>query len=245
MSSVLSMVQLSLPDAGTRHAGLLSNLDPAALLEGLGPAVLLVVALMVFIESGLLFPFLPGDSLLFTAGLLHKDLNVSLPALIGVVMLAAISGDQVGYFLGRRFGRRWFRDDARFLKSKYLHESEDFFARRGGWAIVLARFVPVVRTYAPLAAGVANYNYRKFTLWNIVGAAGWAVSIVMLGTWLGHFEVIAKNIDALTVALVLASVLPTGINVLRKRRSSRLAAVASTVKTAGTSGVDNGDHAHP
>ena len=110
MSSVLSMVQLSLPDAGTRNAGLLSNLDPVALLEGLGPAVLLVVALMVFIESGLLFPFLPGDSLLFTAGLLHKDLNVSLPALIGVVMLAAISGDQVGYFLGRRFGRRWFRE---------------------------------------------------------------------------------------------------------------------------------------
>ncbi|MGN5733459.1 DedA family protein [Arthrobacter psychrochitiniphilus] len=210
-------------------------MDPASLLAGLGPATLAVVALMVFIESGLLFPFLPGDSLLFTAGLLHQQLNLSLPVLIGVVVLAAVAGDQVGYMLGRKFGRRWFKDDARILKSKYLAETEEFFAKRGGWAIVLARFVPVVRTYAPLMAGVANYNYRKFTLWNIAGAVGWAGSITLLGTWLGHYEIIARNIDVIAIALVLASVLPAAISMLAKRHAARKAAgtVVASTEVAG------------
>ena len=207
-------------------------MDPASLLAGLGPATLAVVALMVFIESGLLFPFLPGDSLLFTAGLLHQQLNLSLPVLIGVVVLAAVAGDQVGYMLGRKFGRRWFKDDARILKSKYLAETEEFFAKRGGWAIVLARFVPVVRTYAPLVAGVANYNYRKFTLWNIAGAVGWAGSITLLGTWLGHYEIIARNIDVIAIALVLASVLPAAISMLAKRHAARKAAGTAVASTA-------------
>ncbi|WP_354212797.1 VTT domain-containing protein [Arthrobacter sp. UYCu511] len=206
-------------------------MDPASLLAGLGPATLAVVALMVFIESGLLFPFLPGDSLLFTAGLLHQQLNLSLPVLIGVVVLAAVAGDQVGYMLGRKFGRRWFKDDARILKSKYLVETEEFFAKRGGWAIVLARFVPVVRTYAPLVAGVANYNYRKFTLWNIAGAVGWAGSITLLGTWLGHYEIIARNIDVIAIALVLASVLPAAISMLAKRHAARKAAGTAVAST--------------
>lgn len=210
-----------LPHHGASAAGISAVLDPAELLNGLGPAALAVVALIVFIESGLLFPFLPGDSLLFTAGLLHQQLHLTLPVLIGVVVLAAVAGDQVGYMLGRKFGRRWFKDDARILKTAYLTETEAFFAKRGGWAIVLARFVPVVRTYAPLVAGVANYNYKKFTLWNIAGALGWAASIILLGTWLGHYEIVAKNIDIIAVVLVLASVLPGAISMLAKRRSAR------------------------
>lgn len=218
-------------------------MDPAALLSGLGPATLAVVALIVFIESGLLFPFLPGDSLLFTAGLLHNQLNLSLPVLIGVVVLAAVTGDQVGYLLGRKFGRRWFKDDARILKTKYLTETEEFFAKRGGWAIVLARFVPIVRTYAPLVAGVANYDHKKFTLWNIAGALGWAGSITLLGTWLGHYEIVSKNIDVIAVALVLVSVLPGVISFLLKRR----AAASGTLPSApeGESAGDNNEHAHP
>lgn len=218
-------------------------MDPAALLSGLGPATLAVVALIVFIESGLLFPFLPGDSLLFTAGLLHNQLHLSLPVLIGVVVLAAVAGDQVGYLLGRKFGRRWFKDDARILKTKYLTETEEFFAKRGGWAIVLARFVPIVRTYAPLVAGVANYDHRKFTLWNIAGAAGWAGSITLLGTWLGHYEIVAKNIDVIAVVLVLISVLPGVISFLLKRRATPSTTPPS--KPDGESAVDNNEHAHP
>lgn len=238
LATVHGVLPASVFPGRAQAAGLLSVLDPAALLSGLGPATLAVVALIVFIESGLLFPFLPGDSLLFTAGLLHQQLSLSLPVLIGVVVLAAIAGDQVGYMLGRKFGRRWFKDDARILKTKYLHETEDLFAKRGGWAIVLARFVPVVRTYAPLVAGVANYNYKKFTLWNIAGAVGWAGSIVLLGTWLGHYEIIAKNIDIIAVLLVLASVLPGLLSFLHKRRAARTSAHAGTETAARQTGPD-------
>ncbi|MFF2840836.1 DedA family protein [Paenarthrobacter sp. NPDC057981] len=209
------------------HTELIPALDPAALLQGLGPATLAVVALMVFIESGVLFPFLPGDSLLFTAGLLHQQLNLTLPVLIIVVTAAAIAGDQVGYLLGRRFGRRWFSDDARVLKTSNLAKAEDFFQRRGGPALILARFVPVVRTFAPLSAGMARYHYKSFALWNITGAILWAGSVTLLGSWLGHFEVVAKNIDVIAVAMVLVSVLPWGIEYLKRRRA-RMAKSSST-----------------
>lgn len=198
-----------------------SLLDPASLLAGLGPAALGVIAAMVFIESGVLFPFLPGDSLLFTAGLLHSELQLTLPVLIGVVTAAAIAGDQVGYFLGRTFGRRWFKDDARILKTAHLATTEDFFRRHGGAAVVLARFVPMVRTFAPLTAGIGRYGYRSFTLWNIVGALAWATSVTLLGTWLGHYEIIAKNIDIIAVAMVLVSVVPWVVQFLKRRRGSR------------------------
>ncbi|UXM93638.1 DedA family protein [Paenarthrobacter sp. JL.01a] len=209
------------------HTELIPALDPAALLQGLGPATLAVVALMVFIESGVLFPFLPGDSLLFTAGLLHQQLDLTLPVLITVVTAAAIAGDQVGYLLGRRFGRRWFSDDARVLKTSHLAKAEDFFQRRGGPALILARFVPVVRTFAPLSAGMARYHYKSFALWNVTGAILWAGSVTLLGSWLGHFEVVAKNIDVIAVAMVLVSVLPWGIECLKRRR-------ARTAKSSST-----------
>ncbi|MFI5084586.1 MAG: DedA family protein [Actinomycetales bacterium] len=199
-------------------AGLPPIFDPAALLGSLGPATLAVVAVMVFIESGLLFPFLPGDSLLFAAGLLHQQLHLALPVLIGVVTIAAIAGDQAGYFIGHRFGRRWFSDDAKILKTAHLSRAEAFFARRGGPAILLARFVPVVRTYAPLAAGIARYNYKAFTLWNIGGALAWAVSVTLLGTWLGRYAIISKNIDVIAVLMVLLSIIPWGIEYLRSRK---------------------------
>ncbi len=199
-------------------------LDPTTLLQGLGPAALGVVALIVFIESGLLFPFLPGDSLLFTTGLLHQQLQLELPVLIAVVSVAAIAGDQIGYMLGRKFGRRWFKDDARVLKTAHLDTAEEFFKRRGGPAIVLARFVPIVRTFAPLSAGIARYNYKSFTLWNIAGAVIWATSVTLLGSWLGHYEFVAKNIDAIAVIMVLISVLPWGVEFVKKRRKAKVGA---------------------
>ena len=219
---------------------MLHLIDPSTLLGDLGPATLAVVALIVFIESGLLFPFLPGDSLLFTAGLLHQQLNLSLPVLIGVVVVAAIAGDQVGYLLGRKFGRRWFKDDARILKTSHLEQTDAFFAKQGGKAIVLARFVPVVRTFAPLVAGIAQYDRRKFTLWNVAGAVGWASSVVLLGTWLGHYDFIARNIDAIAILMVLVSVLPGAVGMLRTRRNARRTAR----QAADAPARDNGVHAH-
>ena len=208
-------------------AGTPSLLDPASLLTGLGPAALGVIAVMVFIESGVLFPFLPGDSLLFTAGLLHQQLQLTLPVLIGVVAAAAIAGDQIGYMLGRTFGRRWFKDDARILKTAHLTTTEEFFRRHGSAAVVLARFVPMVRTFAPLSAGIARYEYKYFALWNVVGALAWAASVTLLGTWLGHFDIIAKNIDVIAVVMVLVSVVPGLVQLLRRRRNARGAAAVT------------------
>ncbi|MDQ4490417.1 VTT domain-containing protein [Sinomonas sp. ASV486] len=195
-------------------------LDPTALLVGAGPWVLGVVALIVFIESGLLFPFLPGDSLLFTVGLLHAQLGLSLPVLMLVVAIAAVAGDQAGYLIGRFVGKRWFREDARILKLSYLDSADEFFGRYGGRALVLARFVPIVRTYVPLAAGMAHYPYRKFLGWNVLGGVAWSISVTLLGVWLGHVEFIAKNIDILSVLIVAASVIPIGIEVIRRRRKA-------------------------
>lgn len=234
-----SIYASGLVPALTVAAGSPSLLDPASLLAGLGPAALGVIAVMVFIESGVLFPFLPGDSLLFTAGLLHQQLQLTLPVLIGVVTAAAVAGDQVGFLLGRTFGRRWFKDDAKVLKTAHLTATEDFFRRHGGAAVVLARFVPMVRTFAPLTAGIGRYGYKAFTLWNIVGALAWAVSVTLLGTWLGHYEIIAKNIDVIAVAMVLVSVLPWAIQLLRRRRSNRRAAAEATPDdTEGADGTD-------
>jgi membrane-associated protein len=202
-------------------------LDPTSLLVDAGPWVLGVVGLIVFIESGLLFPFLPGDSLLFTVGLLHVQLGLSLPVLMLVVMLAAVAGDQAGYMIGRAVGRKWFREDARILKLSHLESAEGFFARYGGRALALARFVPIVRTYTPLVAGAARYPYRKFLAWNVLGAVSWAVSVTLLGVWLGHVEFIAKNIDVLSVVIVLASVVPIGIEMLRHRGKAKKAQAGS------------------
>jgi membrane-associated protein len=216
---MLGIYASALAPVNSAAAGLPPLLDPASLLEGLGPAALGVISLMVFIESGVLFPFLPGDSLLFTAGLLHQQLQLTLPVLIGVVTAAAVAGDQVGYMIGRKYGRRWFKDDARILKTAHLTTTEDFFRRHGGAAVVLARFVPMVRTFAPLSAGIARYGYRSFTLWNFAGALAWGASVTLLGSWLGHYEIIANNIDVIAVLMVLVSVLPWGIQLLKRRRN--------------------------
>jgi membrane-associated protein len=197
--------------------------DPQAFLTGLGPALLIGLAIVVFIESGVLFPFLPGDSLLFAAGLLVASNVISVPIwlVIVVAFLAAAAGDQVGYFLGHRFGRRWFTPDARVLKTRYLDEAENFFAKYGGAALILGRFVPVVRTYVPLAAGTSQYRYRRFLLWNLTGAALWTVVVTTLGALLGRIAVIRDHIDMISLIIVLVSVLPIGISALIRVRKNR------------------------
>ncbi len=197
--------------------------DPQAFLTGLGPAVLIGLALMVFVESGLLFPFLPGDSLLFTAGLLAASNVIHVPVwlVIVVAFVAAVAGDQVGYLLGHRAGRRLFKPDARVLKTRYLDEAEKFFAKYGGPALILGRFVPVVRTYVPLAAGTAKYHYRTFLLWNLSGAALWTVVVTTLGVLLGQIPFVRDHIDVLAIVIVIVSVLPIAISALFRIRRSR------------------------
>jgi len=198
-------------------------MDVQALLEAVGPWALAVIAVMVFIESGVLFPFLPGDSLLVTAGLVHQALGLSVAVIAIVAFLAAAAGDQVGYLLGRRFGSRLFKDDARVLKTSRLRETEVFFAKYGGRALVLGRFVPIIRTYVPLAAGSARYPYRRFLPWNLLGAFLWAVGVTVAGSLLGGVPFITSNIDVLLTAVVVVSVLPIVVTQVVKRVRARRA----------------------
>ena len=202
--------------------------DPQAFLTGLGPAVLIGVAIMVFVESGVLFPFLPGDSLLFTAGLLASTGVIHVPVwlIIVVAFVAAVLGDQAGYWLGHRFGRRLFKPDARILKTRHLDEAERFFARYGGPALTFGRFVPVVRTYVPLAAGTAEFPYRRFLFWNLLGAAAWTVIVTILGVLLGQIPFVRTHVDVLTVLVVVVSVIPIAIHGFVSYRRSRRDAAA-------------------
>ena len=196
-------------------------LDAASVLHAFGPYVLAGIAVLIFIESGVLFPFLPGDSLLVTAAIISSTLGITPWQVALVASLAAIAGDQVGYWLGKRFGRRLFRDDARLLTTARLTEAEAFFTKWGGLSLVLGRFVPVVRTYVPLAAGTARMHYRRFLLFNLTGAITWAVGLTAVGVLLGGIPLVAHNIDVLMVVIVLVSVLPIVIGGLRRRAHHR------------------------
>lgn len=197
--------------------------NPLALLENAGPWILGIVAMIVFIESGVLFPFLPGDSLVFTAGVAHDRLGIPLLLMIAVVVGAAILGDQVGYWIGHRFGAAMFTEDARFLKRRYLRKAEGFFSTYGGRSLVLARFVPFARTFVPLVAGAARYPYRRFFLWNILGATLWGTLLGIAGALLGGVPFVADHVDLIVVAIVLLSIIPTAFEISRQVRQNRRA----------------------
>jgi membrane-associated protein len=199
--------------------GSIPFLDASTWLHAFGPWVLLGIAVVVFIESGLLFPFLPGDSLLITAAILAPHLGIQVWQVAVVAMVAAFAGDQAGYWLGKRFGRNLFKPDARVLKTERLEQAEAFFARYGAVSLVLGRFVPFVRTYVPLAAGIATLRYPRFLLWNALGGVSWTIVMVVLGVLLGGIPFVTNNIDVLMIVVVAVSVLPLLIQALRKRRS--------------------------
>lgn len=213
---------------------LTSYMDAATLLEAFGPWVIGGIALVVFIESGVLFPFLPGDSLLVTAAILRHELQVSLWVLIAVGMIAAIAGDQVGYWIGHRFGRGLFKKDARLLKLEYLNTAEDFFRKHGPFALVLGRFVPIVRTFIPVAAGTARMRYKKFIGWNVSGAVAWVLSMNLVGVFLGNIPGIADSIEKIMLLIIALSVAPIVIKGLHSYITSKKKAtvVEETAPTA-------------
>nr|WP_120491686.1 VTT domain-containing protein [Corynebacterium lactis] len=203
---------------------ILSSLsNPEALLQGFGPWVLAGLGIIVFIESGVLFPFLPGDSLLVTAAVLRSELDIQVWQILAVGIVAAFLGDQVGYFLGHTLGRRLFKDDAKVLRTDRLEAAEAFFAKWGPLSLVLGRFVPIVRTYIPLAAGTANMPYRKFIGWNVTGAVAWVLSMVAVGVLLGNIPGITSSIDKIMLLIIFISVLPIIISGLNARRKSNKA----------------------
>ena len=209
-------------------------IDPKDLIDTVG---LIGIFLVVFAESGLLIGFfLPGDSLLFTAGflasgppsLLDKGLPhlPLIPLLIGVVV-CAIAGDQVGYVFGRRVGPALFRrPDSRIFKQAHIEKAHAYFEKYGAKTIVIARFVPIVRTFAPIVAGVGGMHYRTFVTYNIVGGIGWGAGMTLLGYFLGQVSFISDHLEATVLIIVALSLLPIVIEVLRSRRERASAATA-------------------
>jgi len=201
-----------------------SWLDAENLIESFGSYALIGIALVVFIETGLLFPLLPGDSLLFTAGLLVAQDKIGTPLWVLCVMLfaAAFLGDQTGYLIGRKLGPKVFnKPDSRIFKQSHIEQTNGYFEKYGGRTIIIARFVPFVRTYAPVAAGVGHMNYRHFVSYNVIGALLWGVGVTVLGYFLGQITFIKDNIELILVAIVALSLVPVVIEVLRARRDHR------------------------
>ncbi|MDT0164398.1 VTT domain-containing protein [Actinotalea sp. AC32] len=200
-------------------------LDPDAILHWLGPLAVVGVLAIVFAETGLLVGFfLPGDSLLFTAGMLTATGFIDIPVLLlcALVFAAAFAGDQTGYLIGRSAGPRVFRrPDSRIFRQEYVDKTYAYFERYGGRTVVLARFVPIVRTFAPVAAGVGGMRYRTFVTYNLVGALLWGVGVTLVGFWLGQVTFVQENIEAILIGIVAVSVVPVVVELLRGRAAGR------------------------
>jgi membrane-associated protein len=222
------VIETALATTTTDLALLPGFLDPVNLLNSFGGWMLAGLLLVVFIESGLLFPLLPGDSLLFTAGLVvaakSDDIAPFAPlwVLLVTIPIAAVLGDQVGYWIGAKLGYSLFTPDAKVLKERYINEAHEFFEKHGPITIFLARFVPIVRTYAPLVAGAAKMRYSTFLVYNVIGGIVWGAGVTLLGYFLGQIDFIREHVDLIFLLIVFVSVVPIiteiGKRVLRSRK---------------------------
>ncbi|MBB5120429.1 membrane-associated protein [Streptomyces eurocidicus] len=219
-------------------------LDANYLIEQFG---LIGVLAIVFAESGLLIGFfLPGDSLLFTTGLLVTTNQIDKPLWLValLVVLAAILGDQAGYLFGRKVGPALFkRPDSRLFKQENVEKAHEFFEKYGPKSLVLARFVPIIRTFTPIIAGVSRMNYRSFLIFNVIGGVLWGAGVTLLGAALGKVEFVNKHIELILVAIVLISVVPVAIELLRARSKGKKAQAASGGHGEGRPPVQRGRHA--
>ena len=205
---------------------------------------LIVLAIIVFAESGLLVGFfLPGDSLLFFAGFLSSEAGGNLlPALPWVALTcsaAAIIGDQVGYMIGSKFGPKVFdRPKSRLFNPEYVVKAEAFFQKHGSKTIVMARFVPIVRTFVPTVAGASNMHYRTFVTYNVLGGVLWGGGVTTLGYFLGEIDAVKNNIEIAAIVIVAVSVLPVAIELWRHRKAAKAAAAAAIAEVGATSSPD-------
>jgi membrane-associated protein len=181
----------------------------------------LFLLIVVFCETGLVVtPFLPGDSLLFAAGALSANADAQLNPLWLFLTLAAaaIAGDTVNYWIGAIVGPKAFSGNIRYLKKEYLDRTHRFYERYGGKTIIIARFVPIVRTFAPFVAGIGAMNYAKFIVYNIVGGLAWVALFIFGGYWFGNLPFVKKNFSLVVIAIIIISVMPMAIEYLRARQ---------------------------
>jgi membrane-associated protein len=194
----------------------------ADLMVNYGPWIYALLFAVVFAETGFVVtPFLPGDSLLFAAGALAASTGgMSIPLLWVVLVTAAILGDAVNYSIGRRIGTRVFSENARVLKTSYLRRTEAFYEKHGNRTIIMARFVPIVRTFAPFVAGVGSMQYRRFATYNVVGGLAWVTIFLGAGALFGQIPFVKENFEIVTLGIVLVSVLPIVFEFVKERRRS-------------------------
>ena len=187
-----------------------------------------LLAGIVFSETGLLVGlFLPGDSLLFTVGVVAGVGKLDIVEICVLLTAASIIGDQSGYLLGHRTGFRIFkRPDSRFFKQDYIRRTQDFYHKHGGKTLIYAKFVPIVRTFAPFMAGVGRMPYARFLSFNVFGGLGWVLSMTLAGYFLGEVPIIRRHFEKVVIGIVVVSVLPMVIHYLQSRRANRTGAVS-------------------
>jgi membrane-associated protein len=216
-----------------------SWMDAEYLLNQLGDWALWVTLLIVFIECGVLFPILPGDSLLFAVGLFIAHGTIDVPLWLACVLLtiAAFMGNVSGYYIGRVLGTALFRNpNARVLKPQYLIRTHEFFDKYGNRAIVMARFVPIVRTFITLVAGAGRMDQRRFFVYTGIGAVLWATGVTVLGYYLGQVDFIRTHLESALILIVVVSVIPMVADYLLTRRRNKVAS-ARTETTEPTTGT--------
>ncbi|MCH9267769.1 DedA family protein [Pantoea ananatis] len=197
----------------------------AELVAQYGIWIYAILFLILFCETGLVVtPFLPGDSLLFVAGALAalpgNDLNVHL--MVALLVIAAILGDAVNYTIGKLFGERLFSNpNSKIFRRSYLDKTHAFYARHGGKTIILARFVPIVRTFSPFVAGMGHMSYRHFALFNVAGALAWVLLFSYAGYLFGDLPVVQENLKLLILGIIVVSILPGVIEIWRHRRQAK------------------------
>ena len=198
-------------------------MDPQWLLDRFGEQFFWVSVAIVFIECGLLFPILPGDSLLFAVGLFiaRGDIDLNIVVACTILSVAAFAGNVTGYEIGRAIGAPLYERDGRFIKKKYFDQTHDFFEKYGAKALVIGRFVPIVRTFITVVAGVSRMNRRHFFVWSAVGAVLWATGITLLGYFLGGIDFVHDNLEAAVLLIVAISVLPMVFEFLRHRSATK------------------------
>ncbi|HEY6229306.1 MAG TPA: DedA family protein [Verrucomicrobiae bacterium] len=191
------------------------------LVDKFGPWAYALLFLIIFCETGLVVtPFLPGDSLLFTIGALCGVHVMSLPAILLMLPIAAILGDNVNYFAGRKLGPKVFRGQNRWLNKRHLDRTHSFYEVYGGKTLVIARFIPIVRTFAPFVAGIGQMAYTRFISFCVAGGLLWIWGVTLLGYWFGNREFVKKNFGVVIIAIIVISVLPAVVEFL-KARSAR------------------------
>jgi len=193
-----------------------------ALAHEYGMVVYAILFLIIFAETGLVVvPFLPGDSLLFVTGALCGMGSLELQILMPLLMVAAFCGDNTNYWIGRRFGIKLFKPNSRYLKLEHVEKTQKFYAAHGGKTIIFARFLPIIRTFAPFVAGIGSMSYRVFVTFSVIGSVAWIASLTLAGYFFGNIPIIKNNLTLMIVGIILISFFPAIREFIRHRKQAK------------------------